>query len=269
MSNSSRRALGFCSLDISMTDKIEIGVSDEERLKRKEILSKSTAKDLEKNWADQDRQEIEAAEKSLAPPIRTEARCLVCTNPHRVWIERQLVMGRPYEAIANACLPNEAGKKPSRKSMSHHFKNHMPIQDMIARAELEEQADLLRQNYETSAKGAITSRGVIDVVVRKIYEDAQDNIVSGEIKDLVQLIKLKNEMSTNESQIKTEELESFFRLFTKAIQNIFNTEQQGELKNEIRRLREEEALEAPVEDAMKIPAAEIEASAIDDIPNTE
>lgn len=226
---------------------IHIGVTDEERGKRRAVLDKTSGKDLEKKWANEDREEIEAKERRSGPPIIVEPRCTVCTSEHRQWIERQLIKGQGYQTIANHVPPDGEGKKLSRKAIGNHSKNHMSIDRTVIRAELEAEADFLKQDYEEGIKGALSLRGMLNVIVRKAYDDHINGMTTTEIKDLIQLVKLMNEMNTDESSIKSEETEAALRIFLRAIQNVCSQETQHAIAAETARLRQLDDLDFQVE----------------------
>lgn len=231
---------------------IEIGVSDEERSKRRAVLDKTKGADLEKKWAQDDREEIERAEQQSGPPVIIEPRCAVCTctPERRKWIEQQLIKGHGYLTIARHLYTPDDGRSLDswRKSVEGHAKKeHMPIDRSVLRAELEAEADLLKQDYKEGIKGALTLRGMLNAMVRKAYEDYANGMTTMEPKDLVQMVKLMNEMNTSESSIKTEETEAALRIFVRAIQNVLPKEQQVLIAVESRRLRELDELEFQVE----------------------
>lgn len=232
---------------------IEIGVSDEERSKRRAVLNKTTGEELRQKFNQESREEIEQKEKALAPPVITEPRCQVCVSQWRVHIERSLIKGHSYKAIADSTPPDPHGVKPSRKSIASHYKNHMPIDRAAIRAELEAEADNLRQNYEEGVRGALTNRGILNVIIRKAYDDYMDGITTAEVKDIIQLVKLQNEMETDTATIKNEETEGALRIFMRAIQNVCEPVMQSEIAGEVKRLRELDAIEFQMEAHLEKP----------------
>lgn len=244
---------------------IEIGVSDEERSKRRAVLDKTSGKDLEQKWRDEDRKEMELREKRMAPPVFTEPRCAVCTSDYRAFIENQLIKGHSYEGISKALPEDSTGKKIGRKSIGNHAKEHLPIDRAVIRAELEAEADILKQNYDEGIKGALTLRGMLNVIVRKAYDDHMKGMTTTEIKDMIQLVKLMNEMNTDESTVKSEETEAALRIFVRAIQNVCDTEMQVMIAAESKRLRQLDNLEFAAEEYFESPKQliAIEGSAVD------
>lgn len=232
----------------------EIGVSNIERKKRREVLDKTTGKDLQKSWQDEDRFEIAMREKALAPPTITEPRCKVCTSEYRVYIERQLVKGMVSLSALAESIPEDAnGEKIDRRSISNHSKKHMAIDDAVVRAQLEEEADLLKQNYREGVQGALTSRGVLKVLIGKTYEDVINGVVTAEVRDLIQMIKLVNEMESNSSQVKGDEAETSLRIFIRAVKNVCDDETNQKIVNEVRRLRQMDDVEFAVEEGLQLP----------------
>lgn len=240
---------------------IELGVTDDERAKRRAVLDKTTGQELKRNWEQEDREEIEAAEKRLAPPVITEPKCHVCTSEHRHYMELCLTKGYAYQTIANSVPTDSNGKKPSRKSLANHWKEHMPIDRQVVRGMLEEDADLLQQNYETGAKGALTNRGILNRLIRKAWEDAEKGVTTVEPKDLVQMMKLQNEMNNSVAQTKNEEIESEFRIFVMAIQQVCDHDMLNQITDKIKQLRGmddiDTQMERHLEQPIELPAAEV------------
>jgi hypothetical protein len=58
-------------------------------------------------------------------PIITEPRCRCCTSRYRLFIERQLVEGRNFSAIARQVPPNIEGKRVERRSVASHYYKHL------------------------------------------------------------------------------------------------------------------------------------------------
>lgn len=189
--------------------------SEEERKRRQEVLKQRSGDALKEKWRGEDRKELDQAIAMVAPAVISEPRCHACQSPHRLWIEHQLVKGRAYKAISQA-IP----EGPSPRSISDHFKHHMALDQAAVRALLNEEADLLGQNYEEGVKGAFTLRGALDVLIRKAYEDALNNITTVEPKDLIQMIKLYKDMNEDTGVTATEEAKIAISIFKTAIQNV-------------------------------------------------
>lgn len=237
----------------------EYGIDDETRRKQRENLSKRSAAGMEKRYAELNRSALEEAEASMAPPVITVPQCHVCQSERRLWIERQLLRGRSYAAIANS-LPEEilsggSTRKIDRRSIAHHSKEHMPLDSAVVRAVMEEEADLLGQNWEEGVRGAFTNRGALNTLIRKAFDDAMNNVTTVEPRDLIQMVKLYNEMETSGATAATEEAKTAIRIFMEAIQNVvtdmLDAEKAEELKraivDEVKRLRSRDEIEIEVE----------------------
>src|ERR1039458_6293541 len=114
-----------------------VSVTDGERKRRREVIANRSGDALKKKWADEDRASLDAL--ITPPPVISEPKCLTCQNNHRAWIERQLVKGTSYTAIAKS-LPGttEDNVANVRRSISAHYKNHMALETAVVRAIMEE-----------------------------------------------------------------------------------------------------------------------------------
>lgn len=190
------------------------------------------------------------------PPQIVVAQCHVCSGPfaiHRLWIERMVVMAYSYSEIARQIPSDPAtGKSLDRRSISTHARYHMRVEDAAARALLEEEADLLKQNVEEGIQGAMTTRGVLRVLVQKAYVDAQNDVTTVEPRDMIQMIKLLNDLETNTSTAEVEEAKTAVLLFSKAIKNVAAARRDDsllvEIRDEIQRLRQLEEVDGAYED---------------------
>lgn len=234
---------------------IPFGVSDEERKRQRENLAKRSAAGMEKRYQDQNRSDLEEAERLNAPPVITVGNCQTCQSPHRLWIERRLMKGDSYKAIAES-IP----EGPDRRSISNHAKKHMPLDSAIVRAVLEEEAGLLEQNIEEGVAGAFSVRGAFNVLIRKGYEDALSGVTTVEVRDLIQLARVFNEMESSAALQATEEAKMAVRIFMEAIQNVvgdmLDEEQANEMKRaivaEVQRLRSRDEIEVEVENNLRV-----------------
>lgn len=212
-------------------------VSDEERKKRKRILDRKSGADLKKRWETNDREELEALAREGAPERITVPQCHVCQSPYRDFIEEALVRAHPYERIEKQLPPDEDGHRPDRRSIAHHAKEHMDLQRTAIREELEEEARAAGQNLDSGAQGAKTDRGILKVLVAKGFEDVIRGISTVEPKDLIQMIKLLNELNSNASTARAEENEIALRTFVRAIENVCDPEMIKAIVTEAERIR--------------------------------
>jgi hypothetical protein len=233
-------------------------VSMEERKKRQEIMARRAGDDLKKKWADGDRAALDAQVK--LPPIISEPRCHTCKSEYRVYIEREILKGTSWRAIGDS-LP----VKIDRRGIAKHYKEHMRVEQATIRAVLEDEANLLSQNVEEGVKGAFTLRGALDVLIRKAYQDALEGITTVEPKDLIQMIKLYNDMNVESGGTAVEEAKTAIRIFVDAIQNVLikgdiidrelgHTLLQA-INDETINLRQEEDIEMEMERQLRLPRA--------------
>jgi len=169
------------------------------------------------------------------PPRIVEPRCHTCQSPYRDYIERELIRGHSYLAIANS-IPDG----PDRRSISTHHKEHMAITAAAYRAILEEESSLEGQNYETGVRGAITARGVLELMIRKGFDDIMDDNTMVEPRDLIQIIKLKQEMDANYAQVQVETMKRQVELFKQAILEVVPPAIQGQIVARVKKLRQRE-----------------------------
>ncbi len=163
---------------------------------------------------------IDAAINGVAdkgrPPQIFEPRCHVCTSPHRNFIEGLLIKGANYVWVEDN-VPGTDGAKIDRRSVSNHAKKHMSYQNAAIRAILEEEANLASQNYDDGVRGAITHRGVLEVALRKAYEDIVSGATVVEARDMIQLINTLQKMDEQREQVAVNELRAQVQAFVEAI----------------------------------------------------
>jgi hypothetical protein len=253
-------------------DERGLGVSDDERRARQAVKAKRAPDALEKKWAAEDHAELEVAERMMAPPVVVETRCHVCSGPfaeYRFYIERQLMKNRSYRAIALSIPADpKTGKQLSHRSIANHVNGgHMPIDQAAIRAIMEDQADLLQQSYEDGVRGSFTTRGALDNLIRKGYQDAMDGITTIEPRDLVQLAKLHNDLNTDSGTVAMEEAKAVVRIYTDAIKEILQNgdivdqEIALQIKNaivfEVQRMVEIEKLGSAIDSRLELAAPEV------------
>jgi hypothetical protein len=195
-----------------------------------------------------------AKEAAAAPPRIVESRCHVCTHPNRDWIEYQIIKGHSYLSIENSTAHLPPEHRVGRRSVSTHAKGHMTIQEAAYRAILEQEASLEAQNFEEGVKGAITKRGVLEILVRKGFQDVLDDIAHVEPRDLIQIIKLAQDMDEKSAAVQIEEYKNQVAILTESIQNVVPPAIQGEIVAEVRRLRKRQGVGAEYESIVGVPA---------------
>lgn len=186
------------------------------------------------------------------PERIVEARCHTCQSEFRDYIERELIRGHSYLAISKSL-----GGAPDRRSISTHHKEHMAITAAAYRAILEEEASLEGQNFEEGVRGAITNRGVLELMIRKGFDDIMDDNTMVEPKDLIQIIKLKQDMDAQYVTVQVETYKRQMDIFKQAILEVVPPEIQARLVAKVKQLRlreedmiaHEKLLDPPVIDA--------------------
>jgi hypothetical protein len=238
------------------------GPSDEERKRRREIMDRRSGRELEQKWTQEDRAALAAAEAAVAPPIVAVATCHVCQSPHRDWIERKLVQGHNYKSIAES-IPDGS---VSRKSIANHYKEHLAVDARAMRALLEEEASNLGQNVEEGVRGALTLRGMTEVLIRKAFHDAQDGLTTVEPRDMIQMIKLLNELNSSSGTAAVEEARLAIELFKEALQNVLLKGEQDvvereqgieilmAIEQEVFKLRQDQEADAVIDRHLTLPS---------------
>lgn len=167
------------------------------------------------------------------PERIVEGRCHTCKSDYRDYIERELIRGHSYLAISKSL-----GGSPDRRSISTHHKEHMAITAAAYRAILEEEASLEGQNFEEGVRGAITNRGVLELMIRKGFDDIMDDNTMVEPKDLIQIIKLKSEMDANYAAVQVETYKRQVDLFKQAILQVVPPDMQSQIVARVKKLRQ-------------------------------
>jgi hypothetical protein len=228
-------------------------ISDEDRKKQRENLAKRSASGMEQSYAEKNREVVESELAAMAPPMIVVKQCHVCMSPRRLFIEQMLLRNLSYSAISNSLLAS--GEDIDRRSISRHSKEHMKVQDAVTRAMMEQEANLIGQQYEEGVEGAFTVRGALITLARKGYDDAMAGTTTVEVKDIVQLLKQYNELEASTSSAAVEESKMAVRLFMEAIQNVTSDILEPEIGEEVRlaiaaevkRLRSRDEIDTAVE----------------------
>lgn len=224
-----------------------VSLSDANKGRRKRDFAKESA-DLRNELVREDREDIARAERNMSPDRIVEPRCDTCTHPYRDFIETMLIKGQPYLAISNRVSP-----KVDRRSISNHFKNHMDLQDVALRSILEEEAKIQGRNFEEGVNDIITKRAVLEVSLRKGYEDVVKGVTTVEPRDLIQIAKVLGEMDLHQNQIGLDELRAQVQIFIQAIKDVCDADTQNQIGQRVKQLRSREGVEAAIEKAMDPP----------------
>lgn len=222
----------------------------EKRIERKAVP------DLAGGYEADARAEMKEYVKKITPII-AEPRCAVCQHKDRAYLEYMIAHGVAYSAIANRVESSIEGSLDSfRRSLSNHAKKHMALDDAVTRAILEEEAALIGQNYEDSVRGAITHRGMLEVLARKAYSDVINGVSTVEPKDMIQMVKLLREMESDTANTSVETYKVQVAIFEEAIKNVCAELPNGQeilqmLVDEIRHLRTKEEFNDTIEEGFR------------------
>lgn len=208
---------------------------DPKKLTNGSYPGRSLKKDMESVKKNHEKAIEKATAQGKLPERIVEARCHTCQSEFRDYIERELIRGHSYLAISKSL-----GGAPDRRSISTHHKEHMAITAAAYRAILEEEASLEGQNFEEGVRGAITNRGVLELMIRKGFDDIMDDNTMVEPKDLIQIIKLKQEMDANYVQVQVETYKRQVEIFKQAILEVVPPDMQSQIVARVKRIRQRE-----------------------------
>lgn len=249
-------------------DTEEIEISHEEKAREKNDRSGrgKFAAEVQKGMQRDDRTQVEKRQRQLAPTGKDEergieylkgrtfvAQCHVCQHPHRDWIEMMLIKGASYKGLQDRVPPLAGHNILDRRSLSNHHKKHMDLEDSMIRAILEREATLAQQDFEEGLEDAVTKRGVLEVALRKGYDDLVNGVTTVEPRDLIQIAKVLGDMDTHQSQVGLDEARAQVQIFIQAIKNVCDADIQSEIANEVKRLRSRESITTQYESVMEAP----------------
>jgi hypothetical protein len=200
------------------------------------------SEDMQKELQRAERADTQRAERNMAPERISVATCHVCQHPYRDFIETMLVKGQSYKGISARVSPHV-----DRRSISNHWQKHMDLQDAALRAILEEEAKVQNQDYEEGLSGAITKRGVLEIALRKGYEDIINGVTTVEARDLIQIAKVLGDMDANQQAVGLDELRSQVQIFIQAIKDVCPPEMQAQIASRVKQLRKRENIDAQIE----------------------
>lgn len=203
------------------------------------------------------RDAVLAKEKKKAPARIVVATCHVCSHPYRDFIETMLVRGQSYKGIADRVTP-----KVDRRSISNHYHKHMDLQDAALRSILESEARIQGQNFEDGVQDAVTKRGVLEVMLRKGFEDIQMGVTTVEARDLVQIAKLLGEMDSHAYQVGLDELRSQVQIFIQAIKDVCDRDTQAAIASRVKLLRNREGMDIGAGNLIAAPGEVIEGEVV-------
>ena len=142
----------------------------------------------------------------------------------------------------------------------------MDLHKMAIREELEAEANALSQNVEEGRQGAKTDRGILKILVAKGFDDVLKGVSTVEPKDLIQIIKLLNELNSNASNTRAEETEVQLRIFVRAVQEVCDKETLEAIVDKAHELRKMDDIDVEVRGVMTPSEPKmIEAEVVDDV----
>lgn len=209
---------------------------------------RSYSQDLIKADQQEMREDIQKAEKNIAPARIFESRCHVCQHPFRDWIELMLVKGMAHKTLAERVTP-----PVDRRSIGNHWKKHMDLQDAAFRHLLEREAQIQGLDREEAVGDLVTKRGVLEVALRRGYDDLLNGVTTVEPRDLIQIAKLLGEMDSHQQAVAVDELRAQVQIFIQAIKDVCPPEIQSAIGQQVSKLRKREDISKPIEDIMNDP----------------
>lgn len=210
----------------------------------------------------QDRQEAKEVERRMAPERIYQSRCSVCNHPFRDWVELMLVKGMRYKTLADRVSP-----PLSRDAISNHYKKHMDLQDMAFVQIIEAEAELQGIIHDEGVADLVTKRSVLEIAMRKGFEDILNDVTTVEPRDLIQISKVLADMDSHQYEVGLDELRSQVQLFIQAIKDVCPPEMQGAIGQRVKELRQREGIIGAFEQDMHPqPAVNLipEASVVED-----
>lgn len=173
--------------------------------------------------------------KAARPSQIVEPRCGVCQHDYRSFIEMLLVKGSSYKSIEERITP-----KVSRQSISNHYKKHMDLQDAALRSLLEREAEIQGHNHEEGVADLITTRGALEVALRRGYESLIDKSTKVEARDLIQIVRTLADMDEGREQVGLEAARLQVEVFMEAIRQVVPQEYWSQIGEKVAELRTED-----------------------------
>lgn len=112
-------------------------------------------------------------------PYKIVPGCQTCNNPHRTYIETQVLAGHSMKSVARDLEGMELGQMPHPNStaISFHMKNHMPTKQAALQALIEERAKEVGKSIEESTTTLVDGY----VVAKTVLQIGFERIVAGEV----------------------------------------------------------------------------------------
>lgn len=149
-------------------------------------------------------------------PMRSEPRCNTCQSPYRLEVEKKILRGYGYTAVANS-LPDDAGLSVS--SIRTHVRNgHLPLDETVKRAAVEARAVELGLDLEGHEQSLVDHITFAKVGVQKAFERVMNGDEEITVSDGIALANLLLKVDQNiqggvDSQLITEVFHAYMRAF--------------------------------------------------------
>jgi hypothetical protein len=170
--------------------------------------------EFNKNKEEELGKEVTPRRRGVPEPI-FESRCKICKSDHRGWIEVLLAKGESYRSIV-ATVP----EKLTISSLSNHAKKHTQYNEGAVRKILEHYAEERSQDYETAVQGAVTRRGVLEVMLREGHEAIISGKVDIEARDIIMLVQQIEKMDKEQEEAAIEQAKAHVGALIQAIRDI-------------------------------------------------
>jgi hypothetical protein len=159
-------------------------------------------------------------------PMRSEPRCNTCQSSYRLEVEKKVLRGYGYTAIANS-LPSDAGLSVS--SIRAHFRNgHLPLDETVKRAAVEARASELGLDLEAHEQSLVDHITFAKVGVQKAFERVMNGDEEVTVSDGIALANLLARVEqTAQGGVDSELMSEVFHAYMRAFVSVVtSTEQQ-------------------------------------------
>lgn len=124
-------------------------------------------------------------------PYRTEPLCSVCQCTYRIDIERALVHGDSYRAIHTAFEGRDPAPPSIDAMLGHVTRGHLPLPQATSRLMLEQRAQTLGKDIESSVESLVDYSVVSEEIIRKGFRRLQDGEIEPSMGDLLKAMEFQ------------------------------------------------------------------------------
>lgn len=165
-------------------------------------------------------------------PLRSEPRCHTCQSPYRMRVEKGLLRGYSYRAIAES-LPSDAHLNASH-IRRHVRSKHMPLDENVRRVAIEERARELGHDVESHDQMLADHVTLARVGVQRVFERMQDGELEPDISDGIAFANLLAKLGIHEeSAIDEQMLFEILGAYMEAAVEVMDADQQREFANRL------------------------------------